>query len=102
MKVGGKVESSSQHFQERNIFPISKNSSIDIAFFVYRQQITQLVGAFGSTQQFQQTLDQIDWNSDTVQSLQQAVLTGSQVTFCRTNDSVSEDFQSYVNTRLLM
>ena len=74
-----------------------------MAFFVYREQMTQLLGAFqGTTQQFQEALDQINWNPDTVQSLQQAVLTGSQVTFCRTNDSVSEESSGYVNNRLLM
>ena len=57
------------------------------------QQITQIGGAFrGTTQQFRDALDQITWNSDTVQSLQQVVLSGSQVTFCITNDSVSEEF----------
>ena len=67
---------------------------IDIDFFnLYRQQITQIGGAFrGTTQQLREALDQITWNSDTVQSLQQAVLSGSQVTFCITNDSVSEEF----------
>ena len=67
---------------------------IDIDFFnLYRQQITQIGGAFrGTTQQLREALDQITLNSDTVQSLQQAVLSGSQVTFCITNDSVSEEF----------
>ena len=57
----------------------------------YRQQITQIGASFrGSTQQFREALDQINWNSDTVQGLQQAVLNGPQVTFCVTNDSVSD------------
>ena len=60
-------------------------------FIFYRQQITQIGSAFlGSTQQFREAFDQINWNSDTVQGLQQAVLNGPQVTFCVTNDSVSD------------
>ena len=65
-------------------------------FIFYRQQINQVFGAFrGSTQQFREALDQISWNSDTVQGLQQAVLNGSQYTFCITDDSVSD--QTYKN-----
>ena len=57
-------------------------------FIFYRQQINQIGASFlGSTQQFREALDQISWNSDTVQGLQQAVLNGPQVTFCVTNDS---------------
>ena len=60
-------------------------------FIFYRQQINQIGASFqGSTQQFREALDQISWNSDTVQGLQQAVLNGPQVTFCVTNDSVSD------------
>ena len=60
-------------------------------FIFYRQQINQVFGAFqGSKQQFREALDQISWNSDTVQGLQQAVLNGSQYTFCVTDDSVSD------------
>ena len=60
-------------------------------FIFYRQQITQIQSAFqGSRQQFREALDQINWNADTVQGLQQAVLNGSQFTFCRTDDSVSD------------
>ena len=60
-------------------------------FIFYRQQITQIGATFqGSTQQFREALDQINWNSDTVQGLQQAVLNGPQSTFCVTNDSVSD------------
>ena len=60
-------------------------------FIFYRQQINQVFGAFrGSTRQFREALDQISWNSDTVQDLQQAVLNGSQSTFCFTDDSVSD------------
>ena len=61
-------------------------------FILYRQQITQIGSSFrGSNQQFREALDQINWNSDTVQGLQQAVLNGPQVTFCVTNDSVSDE-----------
>ena len=60
-------------------------------FIFYRQQITQIGSSFqGSIQQFREALDQISWNSDTVQGLQQAVLNGPQITFCVTNDSVSD------------
>ena len=60
-------------------------------FIFYRQQINQIGASFwGSTQQFREALDQISWNSDTVQGLQQAVLNGSQYTFCFTDDSVSD------------
>ena len=70
-------------------------------FYIYRHQVTQIQDSFSSTQQFRRptqqyrdALNQVNWNSDTVQSLQQAVLNGSQYTFCRTNDSVSEDFRA--------
>ena len=68
-----------------------------VHFFIFcRQQITQIGSSFqGSTQQFREALDQINWNSDTVQGLQQAVLNGPQVTFCVTNDSVSDRIRRY-------
>ena len=59
-------------------------------FFIYRQRVTQIKGSFqASPQQLRQALDRIEWNPETVQDLQQAVLNGPQLTFCITNDSVS-------------
>lgn len=67
-------------------------------FYIYRHQVTQIQDSFqASTLQFQQALDQIEWNPETVQDLQQAVLNGPQVTFCTTNNSVST---CYVNRSL--
>ena len=61
-----------------------------VFFFIYRQQVTQINSSFrDSIQQFRQVLNQIEWNSETVQDLQQAVLNGPQLMFCITNDSVS-------------
>ena len=59
-------------------------------FLVYRHQVTQIQGSFqASTLQFQQALDRIEWNPETVKDLQRAVLNGPQITFCIANDSVS-------------
>ena len=56
----------------------------------HRQQITEFQDAFQAPMpQFRQALDQIQWNPQTVQDLQQAVINGPQITFCNANDSVS-------------
>jgi len=43
----------------------------------------------GTTQQFQEALDQVNWTPEIIEGLQQAVLSGPQFTFCNANDSVS-------------
>ena len=61
----------------------------------YRQQIDEFQGAFQApTPQFRQALAQIQWNPQTVQDLQQAVLNGPQITLCSANDSVSNLLQN--------
>ena len=57
--------------------------------YFYREQVAQFSGA-RTRQQFKDVLDQITWTPDTVQDFQQGVLNGLQITFCITNDSVSE------------
>ena len=48
--------------------------------------------------QFQQVLDQIQWNPQTVQDLQQAVINGPQITICSANDSVSSLLQNIIES----
>ena len=69
----------------------SKDESSCIAFFISREQQTQIGQAFqGTTQQFQAALDQVNWTPEIIEGLQQAVLSGPQYTFCNANDSVSD------------
>ena len=44
----------------------------------------------GTTQQFQEALDQVNWTPEIIEGLQQAILSGPQYTFCNANDSVSD------------
>jgi len=44
----------------------------------------------GTRQQLQEALDQVDWTPERIQTLQQTVLSGPQITICSTNDSVSD------------
>jgi len=61
-----------------------------MASFISRQQQAEIGQAFqGTTQQFQEALDQVNWTPEIIEGLQQAVLSGPQFTFCNANDSVS-------------
>ena len=69
------------------------SNHLEMHFFplIYRQQQAQLAGAFqGTRQQLQEALDQVDWTPERIQTLQQTVLSGPQITICSTNDSVSD------------
>ena len=69
----------------------SKDESSCIALFISREQQVQIGQAFrGTTQQFQEALDQVNWTPEIIEGLQQAVLSGPQFTFCNANDSVSD------------
>ena len=67
------------------------NNLVWFPLFIYRQEAAQIGGAFqGTTQQFQEALNQISWTPERIQGLQQAAQSGPQYTFCNANDSVSD------------
>ena len=69
----------------------SKDESSCIALFISREQQVQIGQAFrGTTQQFQEALDQVNWTPEIIEGLQQAALSGPQLTFCGGDDSVSD------------
>ena len=68
-----------------------QDESSCIAFFISRQQQAQIGQAFqGTIQQFQEALNQVNWTPEIIEGLQQAVLSGPQLTFCGGDDSVSD------------